>query len=89
MKTYLSELLSNGNASKFFWTLLTAGVVGGIGWLSNLSFQVWEVKASQQVAVVEKKHLKDDVKEVKKNVKDVQRDVKEIREMVYQISKKV
>ena len=89
MKTYLSELFSNGNASKFFWTMLTASILGGVGWLSNLSFQVWDVKAKQEIAVVDSKNVKENVTEVKQDVKDIQKDVKEMMKLVSAISKKV
>ena len=89
MKTYLSELFSNGNASKFFWTMLTAIILGAVSWLTNLTMQVWDVKAKQEIAVVESKNVKDTVKETKEDVKDVKRDVKEIMKIVSQISKKV
>ena len=89
MKTYLSELLSNGNASKFFWTMLTAVILGGVGWLTNLTIDVWSVKARQEVIATENRNVKSNVKEVKQDVKEVKSDIKELIKVVNQISRKV
>lgn len=89
MKTFLSELLSNGNASKFFWSILTSAILGGVGWLTYLSVTLFEVRGDQKVTATEKDNIKEDVSEVKENVKEIKQDVKEIQTLLYAISKKV
>lgn len=81
MKTLLSEVFTNGNASKAFWTIITAAILGGAGWLTTLNAQVQRIE-SQQILQTEKN------KDVKEDIHEVKEDLKEIKKLVIQIARK-
>ena len=73
MKTYLSEVINNGNASRFFWALALAVVLGGATWLSALYAQVQTLQLDTKITQVQTEQTKLDIKEIKEDIKEIKR----------------